>query len=37
MSNVTPFLPALMTQTVAEEQVSVAGLSDLLQSAFLDQ
>lgn len=36
MSNVTPFLPALTPQTIAEEQVSVARLSDLLNSAFLD-
>ena len=36
MSNVTPFLPALNPQTIAEEQVSVARLSDVLQSAFLD-
>ena len=36
MSNVTPFIPALSPQTIAEEQVSVARLSDVLQSAFLD-
>ena len=36
MSNVTPFLPALSPQTIAEDQVSVARLSDVLQSAFLD-
>ena len=36
MSNVTPFLPALSPQTIAEEQVSVARLSDVLESAFLD-
>lgn len=36
MSNVTPFIPSLSPQTIAEEQVSVARLSDVLQSAFLN-
>jgi hypothetical protein len=33
---VTPFLSELSPQTIAEDQVSVARLSDVLQSAFLD-
>ena len=36
MSNVTPFLPAVASQMITDDQVSLLRLSDLLKAIFID-